>query len=120
MRLSAAMLLGLVVHWRIYPIIYALPIWLFLPSGGESRARRSAAAGGAALQEPGCTGEGAVRSAAADGGAPRLSGSGTKAPESSTGGEGASQKQGPLRMVLDFFSRCEGTLVELRIIWSWF
>lgn len=26
------MLLGLVVHWRVYPIIYSLPIMLWLPS----------------------------------------------------------------------------------------
>ena len=44
-HLWAAAAFGLVVHWRIYPVIYALPILLFLPSRGESsilRTRREA------------------------------------------------------------------------------
>lgn len=29
---AAAVLLGLATHWRVYPIIYSLPILLWLPS----------------------------------------------------------------------------------------
>ena len=40
---------GLVMHWRIYPVIYALPVLLFLPSrgggpGGEPPLRKDGAA----------------------------------------------------------------------------
>lgn len=37
---TAAMLLGLAVHWRVYPIIYSLPIMLWLPSTPVSTASK--------------------------------------------------------------------------------
>lgn len=80
------MLLGLVVHWRIYPVIFALPIWLFLPSGGKSRLSISAAASK---------------------GEPPPKGSAAQTPSSSTGGKGESQPQSTMWRALNFFSRYE-------------
>lgn len=37
---AAAMLLGVAVHWRVYPIMYSLPIMLWLPSATISKASK--------------------------------------------------------------------------------
>ncbi|KAL0046629.1 hypothetical protein WJX82_005767 [Trebouxia sp. C0006] len=39
--MAAAMLLGLAVHWRVYPIIYSLPIILWLPSSVTNKHTRT-------------------------------------------------------------------------------
>jgi hypothetical protein len=42
---------GLVVHWRIYPVIYALPVLLFLPHGGSPYGREPPREDGAAAAQ---------------------------------------------------------------------
>lgn len=113
-NLFAAALLGLVVHWRIYPVIFALPIWLFLPGRGESPPRKTAAAVGAMPLSERTANRSGV-SAAAAGGALRLGGSGRKALEPLIDCEGASLPHAMLRGALDLFSRCEVT-AELLIL----
>ena len=58
-HVQAGAVFGLVVHWRIYPIIYALPVLLFLPglqrqnrADGESSDTGSAAAQRNNVAEP--------------------------------------------------------------------
>ena len=93
--LWAAAAYGLVVHWRIYPIIYALPIWLFLPAADESstlRRQRKAQFPGL-RQEENISGKDEDHTVLASGGA-------------SERGNTRGRKLSRMQLMIDFFSRC--------------